>query len=342
MNNTIGIVVAPLLLLLIAAVITIIVVIIYMAVYKRNINKALQENNGKHVSLPDAPSVISIILIVVLFFNIFSINSKLNELQDNMDTFRINTEHHISELNDTIDELKASIKNSNSLISYYYYEYENFNADKMTVDVKFEVVLKSFTDKTNVAIGLGEKEVKLEKALSGKYTGTATIGLFDTITEAIALISNDNSTQSENLDDIYLVDTWRDVLPSMKATFDGSPTYKNKQLRIKDDIFISLLNTESHKFTDAYIEIFADGKSSKTVDIDFSEKQTEYEFTLNEKIDVAGSDSEITIYVIAKDSAGLTHKYILFSGNEYGYATYIDGEDLYDKDGKRLTENIFE
>ena len=71
MNNAIGIVVAPLFLLLIAAVITVIVVIIYMAVYKRNINKALQENNGKHVSLPDAPSVIAIILIVVLFFNIF-------------------------------------------------------------------------------------------------------------------------------------------------------------------------------------------------------------------------------------------------------------------------------
>ena len=41
MNNAIGIVVAPLFLLLIAAVITVIVVIIYMAVYKRNINKAL-------------------------------------------------------------------------------------------------------------------------------------------------------------------------------------------------------------------------------------------------------------------------------------------------------------
>ena len=159
-----GIAIAPIFLLLIAGFVAVIAFIIYMALYKRNINKALQENNGKHVSLPDAPSVIAIILIVVLFFNIFSLNSQLGELQHNMNTFRVNLEHDMSNLEDTISELNNLIENSNSLISSYDYETINFNSDKLTVDLKFMLTLKNFTDKTTVSVSIGDNTVKLDES----------------------------------------------------------------------------------------------------------------------------------------------------------------------------------
>lgn len=340
MNKTTSIVIAPLFLLLIVGFIAAIVILLYMALYKRNINKALKENNGKHVPLPDAPSIIPIILIAILIFNTFSLNSQLDELQSNMDSFRINVEHDINNLQNTIEDLSTMIQNENSLISSYDYKPVNLNTDDMTVDLKFNIALKSFTDSTNVSISINDKVAKLEKSLSGKYTGSITVSIFNTTPDAIALISNGETTLSESLYDIYVDDLWREVLPAMKVAYEGSPIYKKGKIYLNDEIIINLFNNNLHYFTDAYVEIFADNKSVKTIDIDYSKDQSEYQIEMDEKIDVANSDSIIDIYVIGKDSAGLTHKYFVFSGNEYNYTTCIDCEELYDSEGNKLTHYI--
>lgn len=338
-----GIAIAPIFLLLIAGFVAVIAFIIYMALYKRNINKALQENNGKHVSLPDAPSVIAIILIVILFFNIFSLNTQLSELQHNMNSFRSNVEHNINNLENTISELHSIIEKSNSLISSYDYETFNFNTEELTVDLKFMLTLKNFTDKTTVSVGIGDNTVKLDKSSVGKYTGTMNISIFNNQTEVTAFISDGNTTQTEILEDIYVDYLWMEHLPSIDAKYDDvSLTYQEGKISFDDYLYIYLNNPDKHRFTDLYIEIFVDNKSAKKIDVGYSNLKEDYELKIKDSIDVYNEESMIDIYVIGTDSAGITHKCIAYSGNSYSIIGYADNEVLYDSNGTRLTNDLIE
>ena len=337
-----GIVVAPFLLLLVAAVSAVVIFVIYLIVYNININKALKENNGKHISLPDVQSIVAIILIVILFFNIFSLKSQLTELQNNMDTFRNNTERRISDLQDTVSDLYNVIEKENSLISSYEYGTINFDTEKMTVDVKFSLTLKNFNDKTTVSVSIGDKTANLDKTSAGNYAGTLNMSIFNNVSEATAFISDGATTQSEVLSDVYLDYMWMKHLPSIDADYYGDITFKDGKVSLSDALNIFLSNPDKHRFTDLYVEIFVDNKSVKKVDIDYSNLQEEYNIKLEDSIEVTSSESMIDIYVIGTDSAGITHKCIAFSGNYYSSVAYDSAEVLYDSNGNRLTEDILE
>ncbi|MBE5927125.1 MAG: hypothetical protein E7270_09215 [Lachnospiraceae bacterium] len=335
------IVVAPILLLLIAAVSAVVLFVIYLIVYRININKALKENNGKHIALPDVQSIVAIILILILFFNIFSLKSQLTELQNNMDTFRSNTSQKISNLQDTVNDLYNLTKKENSLISNYEFETLNFNTEKMTVDIKFMITLKNFNDKTTVSVSIGDKTIKLNNSSTGIFSGTINISIFDNITDATVFISDGTTTQSEILSDVNLEYIWMKHIPSIDADFYSDLTYKNDKVYFNDNIlYIFLNNPDKHRFTDLYVEIFVDNKSLKKIDIDYSNLKEDYEVKFKDPVEVPNSDSIIDIYVMGTDSAGITHKYIVFSGNEYSSVVYDSSEVLYDSDGSRLTEDI--
>ncbi len=330
--------IAPFFLLIIIGLI-VGVFLIYFMLYKKNVNKALQENNGKHIALPDVNSMASRILIIILFIVLFSTKSQIGSLESNMDTLYSGLYNRIISLEATVNEMRDTLeqlKQSGNLVSNYDYSFENFNVDDMTADLKLEVALKSFNKNTSVAISLDDNVVELKKAPSGKFKGSLTISIFDIVENVTALISDGETTESVALSDIYMDSIWMEFLPSINSKFMGDPTYKDKKLYCKDDMYIYLSNTDTLYFTDVYIEIFADNKYVKTIDIDYSKEQTEYEFTIDEVIDVSDYNSMLDVYIIGKDNAGLTHKYISYSGNESSSVAYGMSEEIYDSKGNKL------
>ena len=260
-----------------------------------------------------------------------------------MNTFRVNLEHDMSNLEDTISELNNLIENSNSLISSYDYETINFNSDKLTVDLKFMLTLKNFTDKTTVSVSIGDNTVKLDKSAAGKYTGTMNISVFNSEPEVTAFISDGNTTQSEILNDIYVDYLWMEHLPSIDAKYDDvGLTYQEGKVSFDDYLYIYLNNPDKHRFTDLYAEIFVDNKSVKKINIGYSNLKEEYDIKIKDSIDVYNEESMIDIYVIGTDSAGITHKCLAYSGNSYSIIGYDNTEVLYDSNGTRLTDNLLE
>lgn len=338
------VVVAPLFLLIFILMIVGVFVLIYLALYRYNLNKALKENNGKHVALPDVRSAISAILIIILFFNIFSLNSQVNDLENEISNLNRNFDSEISNLQNAINELNNKLddmEKANSLIPNYSYKVDNFNTNDMTANLILELIPKSYTKDTKISVNINNKDVELQDK-GGKYAGSIKVNIFDKFEEdtLIATISNGNVMETCELTDFYVEPLWKYVLPSISAKAPVDFTSSKDKLNIEGDIYVGLYSTDSYKFTDAYMDILVNNKSVKNIDMKFSENEMDYYWYLDESVEIASTNDIVDVCVIATDSAGYTHKYTLVSWQDDGYAIYEDGEEIFDKNGNKLAGEL--
>lgn len=322
---------------------------IYMLIYRRNLNKALRENNGRHINMPEVRSVIIFILVVVLFFTIFRTKYLVEKLQEDMDAqiFWIKRDI-IDELEDDIEHLEYQLnefKNANKLVGYHVLCIDECDLEKGTATYRIEVALNKFSEDTSVSVNICDKNISLSRDLQGKYVGTVEFGLFDYVQESMSiLVTQGGITTTEDVGVETVGEPWRSFLPTITAKAPCIWEYSDKKVTLDEKLEIYLESGAMGKFVDAYLEIYLAGDGTKKVDIGFREEQTAYSVSLNEHLPEIYPASILYVYVVGVDELGYTHKALVNSWEEstwYSHEVYKEmmetGENIYDKDGKLLT-----
>lgn len=335
---------APLILLLISLAVATIFVI-YSLLYKRRINRALNENNPKHSALPDMRTALSATIIVILLVNIFSLNAQIDNLNDEIVDLNNKMDRNMYLLNQNVNDASSKLDefiNDNKLISSFNFNVKDTNPDDIMAEIDFELALKTFSEDTEVSIVINNNVAKLSKNTTGKYTGTLNMNMFEEITNVSALISEAGTTTTENIYDIDLECLWPHILPSMDVKCDPDFIYEENNIHLEfvDGGYIYMYTTDNY-FTDAYVEVLIDSVSVKKIPINPSKDISDYTVSLNESFKTE-PDSTVEIYAVATDNLGYTHKTLTFSCNESSITAILDNEVIYDSTGKKIgSRNIY-
>lgn len=326
--------------------------IIYYFVYKRNINNALNNENLKHVRMPDTRSTLStlvtIALVAFIFYNYFKTNDLMEEIsnmQQDLSNLRQRMSNQISDLE---HELNNKLEEANSLLLSFDYSAEHLNIENGTVDYIFTAVLKESNENTEVFLTFKDETIAFENNSAGVFTGSLPVSIFDTDHyDGILTISDGNTQKTEFTDYIDTTYLWYNYLPIIYADFIDSIQYSDEKAAIKGVLDFSLLNTEEHSFTNAKVVIEVNGKPVITQNVDLSSYKeiydTElvekiYQIELDENIEAKKSDL-VEIYVVAEDTAGFTHKCSAIAWKDDSVYLYHENqEDIYDSDGNLLTK----
>lgn len=340
-----SVILAPILFLILISIIICIIFIVYSILYKRRINRALNESNTKHTSLPDMRTALSATIIVILLLNVFSLNTQIDNLNDEIIELTKKIDRNLSLLNQNVNDTRDNLNeliNNNKLISAYDFKIKDTNPEDTTAEIDFEVILKTFSEDTEVSIAINNDVAKLTKSSTGKYTGTLNMNMFEEITNVSALISEAGTTTTENIYDIDLECLWPHILPSMDVKCDPDFIYEENNIHLEfvDGGYIYMYTTDNY-FTDAYVEVLIDSVSVKKIPINPSKDISDYTVSLNESFKT-DSDSTVEIYVVATDNLGYTHKTLTFSCNESSVTAILDNEVIYDNTGKKIgSRNIY-
>lgn len=317
---------------------------VYMFMYRRKINKALQENNGRHVNMPDGRSVLVVILVCVLFFGVFHTKALVEQLQNNMDVMYMNLSNDIDDLQNDIDDLQDTIvalKQASELIESVNYTVESFDVDAKTVRYEFELVLKTYSDSTKVSMNIGEYAFDLELEAGGKFYGILEMNMFENLSgETYVMVEEGGVTTTEKMDYFSIDASWKEFIPHIFTKAASLIEYENNTLKITPDLMIFFENTENGTFKDAHIEIDLRGDEITTVDIGFVEGKNEYSVDLDKHLPKIYPADQMYVFVVATDSLGFTHKALVNAWYDGGLHMYEDYELLYDKDGNKLTEKV--
>ena len=329
---------APLILLLISLAVATIFVI-YSLLYKRRINRSLNENNPKHSALPDMRTALSATIIVILLVNIFSLNAQIDNLNDEIVDLNNKMDRNMYLLNQNVNDANSKLDefiNDNKLISSFNFNVKDTNPDDIMAEIDFELSLKTFSENTEVSIVINNNVAKLTKNTAGKYTGNFSMNMFEEINNVSALITEDNTTTRENIYNIDLECLWKYVLPSMDVICNPDYEYEKDTIHLQfvDGGYI-YMNTTDNYFTDAYVEILIDNVSVKKISINPSKNISDYTVNLDESFKTE-PDSTVEIYVIATDNLGYTHKTLTFSCDESSQTALFDYEEIFDNTGKKV------
>lgn len=325
---------------------------IYMLMYRRRINKALRENNGRHINMPDARSVIIVILFAVLLFGVYRTKYLVEQSEENLDSLiywsndlvRQELEQEIQYLQGQIQELV----NASKMVNYYDFSLENCDIENGVATYKLEIILKAISDDTKVSVNIDDKSIELTRDSQGKFTGNVDVNMYKCLNvEAYVFITQGGITTTESLGLVALGEAWKQYLPTIAAKAPYGWEYSNKKIKLNEKLEIYFEAGTEAKFVDAHLEICLAGYDTERVDIDFIESQTAYSVSLEEHLPEVYPLSKLDVYVVGVDSLGNTHKALVGTWREEMwipcdvYEEMEMEEKIYDKDGNLLTSGTF-
>ena len=320
---------------------------IYMLIYRRNINKALKENNGRHVSLPDVRSVIIVILIVVLFYGVFSTKSLIKDMSLQNEYMYNEMEYKLDCLESDVENLELYLKeieNSQKIVSSFEYSLDSYDLEKMTVTYVLEAELRTYSDQTKVFVNVDRGDIELSKAENGKYVGKVKVGMFET-REGIAtmFVTEGEKTISETLDYVVFSLGWKECLPNMELRTISNYEYDEVKHKLTNDpyVIMEVYPAIAGTFTDIYFEIDVKGEGVKKVEFISNADllQNSYNVDIDEYFPEIYPDTVMNAYMVGIDSQGYIHKHLFVKWEDGDVHMYDTLVDIYDKDGNKLTEN---
>ena len=321
---------------------------IYVLMYRRRINKALRENNGRHINMPDARSVIIVLLFAVLLFGVYRTKYLVAQSEENLnDMIYFSNDLVRKELEQEIQYLQGQIQelvNASKMVNNYEFSLENCNIEKGVATYKLEIILKAISDDTKVSVTIDDQNVELTRDAQGKFTGNVDLNMYKCLNmEAYVFVTQEGITTSESLGNVELGEAWKAYLPTLtvKAPYDWS--YSKNKLTLNQNLEVYFEKGTAGEFVDGYLELCLAGDDVRRVDIDFIEGQIGYSISLNKHLPELYPLSILKIYVVGVDSLGYTHKALVNTWKDGMWDAYDvfkeieESEELYDKDGNLLT-----
>ena len=173
---SVGVLVLPILILAALAL----GVLVYYICYKAAINRKLrEEESGAHVPMASMESVWKVVAVIAVLVMYSSLNSKIMNLQQELQNTTNRLYDEIMELRYELDEMQEAAKKEASMISEVTYDFGEINAEEHTVEMIFSVVPKSYSADTKMSINIMGKSVSLTNNGDGSFTGSERFPMFE-------------------------------------------------------------------------------------------------------------------------------------------------------------------
>ena len=313
---------------------------IYMVIYQRNLNKALKQNNKKHISLPDFRSFVIVLLVALLFFGIFSTKYTINTMQENMQAEFDLLNSKIDKLQGDVNRAKSDIHDlteANKKIDSVTYSVDSYDIENQTITYSIEISLKQPSPDTTVSTKIGDTNINCIINDDGKYVGKLEAYMFEVIDYVmdVTIVSNESPVTEEE-EHLVILDGWKNCLPSTMVEFDPSWSIVSDILKFSDHLIFEFSNSAEVSIEEAYLEIEEAGKELRTIDFGYTTDNSRYSIPLtNYYLQNLEPHTQIYVYIVAVDSAGYTHRTLVWDNETLNsYST----EHIYDLYGDKLTE----
>ena len=328
-------------------VVAVIIFAVYSSIYKKKINKKLEQNESTaHVSMLPTESIGKIILIVGGVIFAISVMSMLSTISANVQNTQNNLNNTISSLQCEIRELKDMVEEQNSEFIMFECEIGEIDNANHTVNTMFRCIPKKSGEDTKIRITVGKDTITLEKNADGIFTGEKPLPMFDnSYSEVCASIETNGVTSSmwimEN-DYYFLSDVCLPQLENLrglnynfgKNSFSLSGTYYNG----------GISNYSGAIITDKRMDELNDIKVTFSVNGEIVEEIEITDMFMDIDIDVkipAKSGDTVKVEAVGTDKYGYTHKRLLLETDSEGSQSWSEADSIYDKNGNFLNESIY-
>ncbi len=323
-------------------VIALIVFVVYSSIYKKKINKKLEQNESTaHVSMMSTESIGKIILIVGGIIFAISVMSMLSTISANVQNTQNNLNNTITSLQCEISELKDMVEEQNSEFIMFECELGEIDNVNHTVNTMFRCIPKTSGEDTKIRITIGSNTITLEKNADGIFTGEKPLPMFDDgYSKVCASIETNGVTSSmwimEN--DYYFLSNV--CLPQLgnfnglnfdfgKNGFSLNGTYYDS--RISDYSGDIITDKRMDELKDIKVIFSVNNEIVREIEI------TDVFKDIDEKIPAKSGDTVI-VEAVGTDSYGYTHKRLLLETETEGSQSWSEADNIYDKDGNLLNK----
>ncbi|MCR5836843.1 MAG: hypothetical protein K6G88_10090 [Lachnospiraceae bacterium] len=189
------------------------IILAYFIIYKRRINKRLQEGSynepynyenidggRKRKQMPDFHNVAIVGIIFIVMTSLTNISSRVENLYD-----AINNDYDessdIDALGQKVDELRELVEENKSMISDIEVDYGALNTNDFTADVTVRVFLKNSFNDAKYYIKLGKDTTELKPNRDGVLEGKFAVNIFEYYLKMYIICERKNGeTVTEKID----------------------------------------------------------------------------------------------------------------------------------------------
>ena len=285
--------------------------------------------------------------MAVMIIAQFSLFSRLEDMQNEMNNRNQNISNQISRLASEINSIYANIdthlKQQASLITGVDYQLGDFDSETHSVQVSFSVVPKALTTDTEATLTLNGKTVALER-VGDAFCGTMQVGLFVEYDQCPLLTLNTaDGSKTEFLEDVEISELFAWYLPTLYAQANWSDFDRNDKLRFDLQIMVSdAVETQkgTAEFESFYLVETINGIETMRKDITADVTSSGDYFTTYATQKAVSKGDKVEVMVEAEDSLGYIHRVVacFWYENEDGAIaeTTYGGECIYDREGNLL------
>ena len=321
----------------------------YFLIYRKRVNRALDEGADMDSAGPEPANVsrsgLMIVLIIamgIMLIRIANLNSTVKQLNDTVSA----QNSRLMQIQSALDELQENMKEETRLIADLQVNYGEMNSSDHTAELTFTVTPKKVTDETALTLIADDIRIPLQKSSQdNSFTGTLKTDIFYPFGEPLkVLISQNGETLSEETDYYELTELWLHYLPQIITSGGGTSEYKKDVMKIDWTIGLDLIRkTEYGSFEKSGITLttLIDGQVTETRDIsdEISWGEDYGVMRLSVKKDVSMKENQtLAMVVSAKDTMGYTHECTVLNltGIHSHEEEKSDEYRIYDASGKLI------
>ena len=321
---------------IILIVIAVIIVVVSLLAYNKRLDKVTSgEIRDTHSKLPEPGTTagvtyktVLICLTIIAVLSISTMIGQINSMSSNLSSMQ--TKLH--EINMDLLEMQRKVEENGRLTTDLSWEVTGEDLEKKTVDLKFTVGLKQYSDDTKVKMVLGDHEFALTKETAGTFSGQLTTDLFQSYDQLKVCITEGAITKVETTD--FYQDLFYDILPfgGIECNFN-SKDFGNKT---KCSGWYRLVVYNPDKLQKVTVTCLVDGKEHKTFDATKMAKEST-QIDLDKDLTIE-KDLSLIVETLSTDGYKIEKKYVLVYRTPAG-SDVEEYERVYDEAGNLVWEN---
>lgn len=288
-------------------VIALIIYAVYSSIYKKKINKKLEQNESTaHVSMVPVQTIGIIMLVMgVVVFAVFT-TSMLSNLTNEISYTNVSQQKlkaELSSMSDQLTQLREQIEQQNSLFVKYECHMGDVHSDDNTVELTFSCIPKTVGDDTIITIINGDSEYHLKRNKNGEFTGTTRVHLFDT--SIIVQVTTNGITNTQDITGENSEPFYKTALPVINAKI-GSMHYSFSENDDKAEVAIegSYFVMHPEGLNDYELTTYLNGEVVEVTPMT-SDEHVRKTFEAN-------NGDEIEIVAEGVDKYGYTHRHTVY------------------------------
>ena len=323
-------------LLLVIFVIAFIIVVAGLLAYNKRLEKvASGELRDTHSRIPEPGTTAGVtyktVLIALTIISVLSISTLIGQISS-MSNNVSNLQSNLHNINMDLLELRQKVEDNGRLTTNLEWTVTGQDMAKKTVDLKFTVDLKQYSDDTKVMMVLGDQEFPLTREKAGTFSGQITSDLFQNYDQLKTCITEGSITKVETTD--FDQNLFYDVLPF--GGLDCNLTSKDFGKKTKCNGWYRLIVYNPEKLQKVTVTCLVDGKEYKTFDATDAAKEYA-QIDLDKDVTIE-KDLSLIVETISTEGYKIEKKYVLVYRTSAG-SDAEEYEKVYDEAGNLVWAN---